>query len=80
MTSDKEQLRELEKLVEYAIVEGEWECPEGCNNPMSDPDHGELCAECHEDEIESVREPVAIGHAALLEYLENKVWKTKTND
>ena len=69
-----DRLKELEELVQYAVVEGYWECPEGCNDPDPDPDNGELCSECLDKGIESKRTAVGAGHQALLKYLEANVW------
>lgn len=72
----EERLKELEELVSCAVVEGYWECPEGCENPDPDPDNGRLCSECCDEDKESVRIPEGYGHPALLAYLEKYVWET----
>ena len=72
-----DKLEELEKLVEHAVVEGDWECPEGCFSPQPDPDNGALCEECCENEKESKRIPTGYGMPELHAYLEKNVrgWK-----
>jgi hypothetical protein len=69
------RLTKLEKLATYAVVEGYWSCPEGCENPDADPDDGALCSKCLDNFKESRRIPDGAGHPELLEYLEAHPWK-----